>query len=114
MFTNRAQTEKDREEEGLCQQWSNVQKDDNGNAVLKAKIYCTFVCFVELFQNILMNGGQRLKLKDTIREGAIASKTAQFSCPDKYSQEWIKLSEEVMIGCQKNIPRNALSILVDI
>jgi hypothetical protein len=61
-----------------------------------------------------MNSGQRLKLKDTSREGAVASKTAQFSFPDKYSQELIKLSEEVMIGCQKNIPRNALSILVDI
>ncbi len=38
-----------------------MQKDDNGNAVLTAKIYCTFVCFVDLFQSILMYGGQRLK-----------------------------------------------------
>jgi hypothetical protein len=81
-----AQTEKDREE-GLCQQRSNVQQDDNGHAVLTAKIYCTFVCFVELFQSILMYGGQRLKLTDTSREGAVSSKTAQYSFPDKYSQE---------------------------
>ncbi len=32
----------------------------NGHAVLTAKIYCTFVCFVDLFQSILMYGGQRL------------------------------------------------------
>ncbi len=38
-----------------------------------------------------MYGGQRLKLKDTSREGAVASKTAQFSFSDKYSQEWIKV-----------------------
>ncbi len=56
-----AQTEKDREEEGLRKQRSNVQQDDNGHAVLIAKIYCTFVCFVDLFQSILMYGGQRLK-----------------------------------------------------
>jgi hypothetical protein len=68
-----------------------VQQHDNGHAVLTAKIYCTFVCFVELFQSILMYGGQRLKLKDTSREGAVASKTAQFSFSDKYSQEWIKV-----------------------
>jgi hypothetical protein len=85
------QIEKDREEEGLCQQQSNVQQDGNDHAVLTAKIYCTFVCFVELFQSILMYGGQRLKLKDTSREGAVASKTAQFSFPDKHSQEWIKV-----------------------
>jgi hypothetical protein len=42
-------------------------------AVLTAKIYCTFVCFVDLFQSILMYGGQRLKLKDTSREGAVTS-----------------------------------------
>ncbi len=41
------------------------QQNDNGHAVLTAKIYCTFVCFVDLFQSILMYGGQRLKLKDT-------------------------------------------------
>jgi hypothetical protein len=57
-----AQTEKDREEEGLRKQRSNaVQQDDNAHAVLTAKIYCTFVCFVDLFQSILMYGGQRLK-----------------------------------------------------
>jgi hypothetical protein len=50
-----------------------VQQENNGHAVLTAKIYCTFVCFVELFQSILMYGGQRLKLKDTSREGAVAS-----------------------------------------
>ena len=32
-----------------------------------------------------MYGGQRLKLKDTSREGAVAS------FPDKHSQEWIKV-----------------------
>ncbi len=50
-----------------------VQQDDNGHAVLTAKIYCTFVCFVVLFQSILMYGGQRLKLKDTSREGEVTS-----------------------------------------
>jgi hypothetical protein len=45
-----------------------MQQDNNGNAVLTAKIYCTFVCFVVLFQSILMYGGQRLKLKDTSAE----------------------------------------------
>jgi hypothetical protein len=50
-----------------------VQQNDNGHAVLTAKIYCTFVCFVDLFQSILMYGGQRLKLKDTSGEGAVAS-----------------------------------------
>jgi hypothetical protein len=53
--------------------WSNVQQENNGYAVLTAKIYCTFVCFVELFQSILMYGRQRLKLKDTSREGAVTS-----------------------------------------
>ncbi len=52
---------------------SNVQQEGNGHAVLTAKIYCTFVCFVDLFQSILMYGGQRLKFKDTSREGAAAS-----------------------------------------
>ncbi len=51
---------------------SNVQQEGNGHAFLTAKIYCTFVCFVVLFQSILMYGGQRLKLKDTNREGAVA------------------------------------------
>ncbi len=50
-----------------------MQQDDNGHAVLTAKIYCTFLCFVDLFQSILMYGGQRLKLKDTSGEGAVAS-----------------------------------------
>ncbi len=50
-----------------------MQQDGNGHAVLTAKIYYTFVCFVDLFQSILMYGGQRLKLKDTSREGAVAS-----------------------------------------
>ncbi len=50
-----------------------MQQENNDHAVLAAKIYCTFVCFVELFQSILMYGGQRLKLKDTSREGAVAS-----------------------------------------
>ncbi len=50
-----------------------MQQDGNGHAVLTAKIYFTFVCFVDLFQSILMYGGQRLKLKDTSREGAVAS-----------------------------------------
>ncbi len=68
-----AQTEKDREEEGLRRQRSNVLQDGNGNAVLTAKIYCTFVCFVDLFQSILMYGRQRLKLKETSREGAVTS-----------------------------------------
>ncbi len=50
-----------------------MQQDGIGHAVLTAKIYCTFVCFVDLFQSILMYGGQRLKLKDTSREGPVAS-----------------------------------------
>ena len=50
-----------------------LQQDDNGHAVLTAKIYCTFVCFVDLFQSMLMYGGKRLKLKDTSREGAAAA-----------------------------------------
>ncbi len=50
-----------------------MQQDGNGHAVLTAKIYCTFVCFVDLFQSILMYGGQRLKSKDTNREGAVES-----------------------------------------
>jgi hypothetical protein len=50
-----------------------VQQENNDHAVLAAKIYCTFVCCVELFQSILMYGGQRLKLKDTNREGAVES-----------------------------------------
>ena len=50
-----------------------MQQEGNGHAVLTAKIYCTFVCFVDLFQSILMYGGQRLKSKDTNREGAVAS-----------------------------------------
>ncbi len=41
-----------------------MQQDGNDHAVLTAKIYCTFVCFVELFLSILMYGGQRLKLKE--------------------------------------------------
>ncbi len=50
-----------------------MQQDGNGHAVLTAKIYFTFVCFVDFFQSKLMYGGQRLKLKDTSREGAVAS-----------------------------------------
>jgi hypothetical protein len=38
-----------------------VQQDENGHAVLTAKFYCTFVCFADLFQSILMYSGQRLK-----------------------------------------------------
>ena len=53
-----------------------LQQDDNGHAVLTAKIYCTFVCFVDLFQSILMYGGQRLQLKDTSREGAVGKAVA--------------------------------------
>ncbi len=58
------QIEKDREEEAR-RQWPC--------SPITAKIYFTFVCFVDLFQSILMYGGQRLKLKDTSREGAVAS-----------------------------------------
>ncbi len=50
-----------------------MQQEGNGHAFLTAKIYCTFACFVDLFQSILMYDGQRLKLKDTNREGAVAS-----------------------------------------
>jgi hypothetical protein len=50
-----------------------AEQNENGHAVLTAKIYCTFVCFVDLIQSILMYGGQRLKLKDTSGEGAVAS-----------------------------------------
>ena len=50
-----------------------MQQDNNGHAVLTAKIYCTFVCFVDLFQSMLMYGGQRLKSKDTSREGTAAA-----------------------------------------
>jgi hypothetical protein len=57
-----------------------VQQDNNGYAVLTAKIYCTFVCFVELLQSILMYGGQRLKLKDTSREGAVTNFAAGEIC----------------------------------
>ena len=38
-----------------------MQQDENGHAVLTAKFYCTFVCFADLFQSILMYSGQRLK-----------------------------------------------------
>jgi hypothetical protein len=55
-----------------------IEKDrlEDGHAVLTAKIYCTFVCFVDLFQSILMYGGQRLQLKDTSREGAVGRAVA--------------------------------------
>jgi hypothetical protein len=51
-----AQIEKDREEESTpeAEQCAARQQWPIGHAVLTAKIYCTFVCFVDLFQSILM------------------------------------------------------------
>jgi hypothetical protein len=42
-----------------------LQQDDTGHAAKCTAKICTLFCFVDLFQSILMYGGQRLKLKDT-------------------------------------------------